>query len=974
MRPQLLSFSGIRSYPGDVGPLDFTGKTLIAIIGDTGAGKSTILEAITLALYGNCTWTDREHKALMTQGATEMTVDFTFAHDGEQWRVRRAYHSNTTPSTHLLENLGTGEQTDGARAVNRKIEALLHLDFSSFTSAVLLPQGNFDRLLTATGGSRTALLRNIFGVEAIETIRARASRHHDQLTELIHHAELARHDLLDDPAGAAAEASLDSARAEHSARALHEALLALRTCRQQAADARDRHARLAAVRSTVEQRETRDIDSELAQIRAAVAELTALDTETAGARQDREGRRTAAREGLAAAARNGFTLESLASFATLLGGIPGRLDTLTAEQEQLDRDASEIAEQARQRADAETAVRDMQDTVGSLAENRTSAASTLEEYQQAHRKLQGDTTDALHKAVDAGRARRDEQTALRQSLDLRGAVIPLEAAADVAVSNLRSAEDELADVHKHDAAHALGEGLSPGQPCLVCDRLLQADYQPPAPADPAALQTAQRALRKAKDTDRKAANDLADMRGRAANARQEHEKRKSATQAAQARLHKARDEAVANMRRLASRQWGDGTGIPDGPLFPAKLEAACSQLSESEQDDAEALIGTSLNQLLSLARALEGELAAAVETASTAASNAEIDLARETERLSERRKVHHRAVARLASARKRHTNAVASISHDLTVLPGVVGQVLPAEPMAVTTSDVQAAQRLVSERREQLTTLTQHRDRATEELEKLAATQQQLDRRSRREVTDPLQAISTYLERWRETVDEAVSALPARPRCALMPAMPAEINEYQISDYATALAQADDAVRNHLSEAVSAAAKDADAQLRKLDDAAALLRTGQDEIHAVALPTGDQLLDPAALDPVIAAETSATELASRRRADQETAQGQIARAAGLDTAIDAGKARLSAIDALHGLLTDAKFPQYLTDRRTRALLGVATGIFRRLSGGEFGFAEDFQIVSIRSSAARSPKTLSGGETFLASLALALCPS
>jgi DNA repair exonuclease SbcCD ATPase subunit len=91
MRPLQLSFSGIRSYPGAVGPLDFTGKTLIAIIGDTGAGKSTILEAITLALYGNCTWTDREHKALMAEGTAQMTVDFTFTHDGQRWRVRRVY-------------------------------------------------------------------------------------------------------------------------------------------------------------------------------------------------------------------------------------------------------------------------------------------------------------------------------------------------------------------------------------------------------------------------------------------------------------------------------------------------------------------------------------------------------------------------------------------------------------------------------------------------------------------------------------------------------------------------------------------------------------------------------------------------------------------------------------------------------------------------------------------------------------------
>lgn len=204
-----------------------------------------------------------------------------------------------------------------------------------------------------------------------------------------------------------------------------------------------------------------------------------------------------------------------------------------------------------------------------------------------------------------------------------------------------------------------------------------------------------------------------------------------------------------------------------------------------------------------------------------------------------------------------------------------------------------------------------------------------------------------------------------------MPTRPVAVSEHEIGTYAAALAQADSTIRDKLSQAVSAADKDARTQFEKLHDAAALLKSGQEGIPPIALPSGEQLLDPAALDPVIAAETSARELASRRRADQETAQGQIEPAASLDAAISPGKARLSTVDALRGLLSDAKFPQYLTDRRTRALLGVATGIFRRLSGGEFGFAEDFQIVSIRSGAARSPKTLSGGETFLASLALAL---
>jgi DNA repair protein SbcC/Rad50 len=88
-------------------------------------------------------------------------------------------------------------------------------------------------------------------------------------------------------------------------------------------------------------------------------------------------------------------------------------------------------------------------------------------------------------------------------------------------------------------------------------------------------------------------------------------------------------------------------------------------------------------------------------------------------------------------------------------------------------------------------------------------------------------------------------------------------------------------------------------------------------------------------------------------------------------AITAGKARLRAVDALRTLLADGKFLQYLTSRRTLALLGAASEIFARLSGGEFGFASEFQIISRRTHVIRSPKTLSGGETFLASLALAL---
>jgi exonuclease SbcC len=121
----------------------------------------------------------------------------------------------------------------------------------------------------------------------------------------------------------------------------------------------------------------------------------------------------------------------------------------------------------------------------------------------------------------------------------------------------------------------------------------------------------------------------------------------------------------------------------------------------------------------------------------------------------------------------------------------------------------------------------------------------------------------------------------------------------------------------------------------------------------------------------VSAETSARDAATRHQENAETAQGQIQEAADLDGAIKNGRSRLSAVAALRGLLADAKFLQYLIDQRTQALLSIASETFARLTRGEFGFSPDFQVVSRRSGVARSPRTLSGGETFLASLALAL---
>ncbi|MYW01903.1 SMC family ATPase, partial [Streptomyces sp. SID3343] len=245
MRPITLTFSGLRSFPGTCGPLDFTGKKLVGILGDTGAGKSTVLEAMTAALYGKCSWSEVGVGQLISEGSATMSVDFVFSVGGESWRVRRAFHADTKPTQALLENLRTGTAIDNVGSVNRRIVQLLKLDYKSFKTAVLLPQGRFDALLNATDAERTAMLKSIFGVDEVQRIRSRSEVARDRLAQLNHDAETALARLLDDPIQAADEAEGDEHRATERAERLHERLRTLRARQEEAIAARE-HARATA--------------------------------------------------------------------------------------------------------------------------------------------------------------------------------------------------------------------------------------------------------------------------------------------------------------------------------------------------------------------------------------------------------------------------------------------------------------------------------------------------------------------------------------------------------------------------------------------------------------------------------------------------------------------------------------------------------------------------------------------------------
>jgi exonuclease SbcC len=98
---------------------------------------------------------------------------------------------------------------------------------------------------------------------------------------------------------------------------------------------------------------------------------------------------------------------------------------------------------------------------------------------------------------------------------------------------------------------------------------------------------------------------------------------------------------------------------------------------------------------------------------------------------------------------------------------------------------------------------------------------------------------------------------------------------------------------------------------------------------------------------------------------------QIPRVADLGGKIKQGVGLLEALEELGHLLADGKFIAYVVARKQQTLLAIATELFGSMTGNRYGFSETFEIVDRLTGLPRGVKTLSGGETFMASLALAL---
>lgn len=219
MKPLSLTMSAFGPYAGvtqlDFGKLGSEGVFLIT--GDTGAGKTTIFDAISFALYGEASGgaerrAARSFRSDYAAAEAETYVEFFFEHRGREYRIKRAPEyerrklrgEGTTKRAAYaeFECAETGELITRIDAVNARVGELTGLSRSQFAQTVMIAQGDFLKILNAKSEDRKRLFQKLFDTEVFAGIQQRLKDMNGECAQAVERinalseAELAR--LKDD--------------------------------------------------------------------------------------------------------------------------------------------------------------------------------------------------------------------------------------------------------------------------------------------------------------------------------------------------------------------------------------------------------------------------------------------------------------------------------------------------------------------------------------------------------------------------------------------------------------------------------------------------------------------------------------------------------------------------------------------------------------------------------------------------------
>ncbi|MGX6971025.1 AAA family ATPase [Vagococcus bubulae] len=188
MKPLTLTLEHFGPYENET--IDFSSfyaQSLFLISGKTGSGKTTLFDAMSYALYGSTSGESREAKEMRSNFSTiddTTRVTFAFEHD------KKTYHIVREPEQLRRRLRGDGEKLEKAKSVltiyneegkeeaqytkqmdvNMRIQDLLQLSAKQFSQIVMLPQGDFQRFLQSDSDNKEAVLRQLFDTSMYQDI------------------------------------------------------------------------------------------------------------------------------------------------------------------------------------------------------------------------------------------------------------------------------------------------------------------------------------------------------------------------------------------------------------------------------------------------------------------------------------------------------------------------------------------------------------------------------------------------------------------------------------------------------------------------------------------------------------------------------------------------------------------------------------------------------------------------------------
>lgn len=475
MRPIKLTMSAFGSYAG-VQEIDFSrfGETgLYLICGDTGAGKTTIFDAITFALYGEASGErDRQSKSLRSMYAlltTPTYVELTFSHRGEEYTVRRnpAYERPKARGTGTKEEkpgasltLPDGRILDDRRDVDEFLRGLLSITREQFKQVSMIAQGEFRELLRADTAKRTELFRSLFSTEKFNVIQERLSAdaraqeavckaHRDQIGMHLRQIRCAP-----DSPQAEALASLQGGELPwHEALVMIAAFIAEDEAAEEALSRRGTELSQHLLQTRALQTQAEQYRETSQQLSDATAAEKGCATRVATARQAHE----------QALARQPEAEQLKAEAAALTATLPAyeRLEAARASQEQA---AQEHQALTRQQKDAASAISKQESVIAANRERIAAIAQspeialTLQQQLDETRRSMSDV-NAIHSLYQGLQEIRKSLSGARAT-HLRAMEF---------VARAHAAYQELSALwYAQQAGHLASERLTPGQPCPVC--------------------------------------------------------------------------------------------------------------------------------------------------------------------------------------------------------------------------------------------------------------------------------------------------------------------------------------------------------------------------------------------------------------------------------------------------------------------------------------------------------------------------